>query len=87
MDLILKVLKCAVLVLAAMLGFSGNLVVIIVYVSDKTLRSYKNYFFVNLSLTDILIAANSLPIVINDLVNDGLWKLGKFYCELKNFLR
>ena len=74
-------LFCALLVLVALLGFAGNLVVIIVYLSDKTLRSYKNYFFVNLSLTDILIVTNCLPIVINDIVNEGYWKLGEFFCN------
>ena len=63
------------------IGFIGNLVVIIVYVSDKTLRSYTNYFFVNLSITDILIILICLPVAIHDMTSGGVWNLGRFICK------
>ena len=72
------------IILIGTVGFIGNLVVIIVYVSDKALRSYTNYFFVNLSITDILIILICLPVALHDMISGGIWNLGQFICKQEN---
>jgi hypothetical protein len=67
-------------------GFFGNIIVIIVYLYDKRLRSFTNYFFVNLSVVDILLIITSLPMALLDLVNNGIWTLGELVCNYQHFL-
>ncbi len=55
LDLIVLIL----IITLALIGFVGNLVVVMVYLSSST-KSYTHYFFINLSVTDILFTLNSL---------------------------
>ena len=62
-------------------GLIANLLVILVYLFNKTMKNHSNYFFANLSLSDILVIAVCIPIAISDLVYDGEWIFGYFYCK------
>lgn len=79
------------IIILALIGFIGNIVVVIVYLSTAN-RSYTNYFFVNLSIVDILFTLNSLPILINDSLfyinigEFGEWHLGPYFCKSCFFL-
>lgn len=70
----------------AVMGFLGNIVVIIVYLFDKSLRSFTNYFFVNLSFVDLLIVIICLPVGLLDLIHEGVWILGEFVCNFQYFI-
>lgn len=70
----------------AFAGFAGNIIVIIVYIFDRNLHSFTNYFFVNLSVVDILIVIICLPVGIFDVVMEGVWIFGKFYCHFEIFV-
>ncbi|CAF0929624.1 unnamed protein product [Brachionus calyciflorus] len=70
----------------ALIGLIGNIVVIIVYTFDKSLRSFTNYFFVNLSIVDILIVLVCLPVGLLDLLMEGAWILGEIACKLEFFI-
>jgi hypothetical protein len=85
-----KLLDLIVLILIitlAFVGFISNVVVVIVYFTIKMNHSYTNYFFVNLSIADILFTINSLPILINDSIfyfdmgDFGEWHLGSLFCK------
>lgn len=71
------------IILIGLIGFSGNVIVIIVYLFDKKLRSFTNYFFVNLSIVDILIVVLCLPVGLLDMLNEGVWVLGKLVCNVE----
>lgn len=76
-------------ILTALIGFiglCGNIIVIIVYIFDKKLRSFTNYFFVNLSIADILIVLLCLPVSLMDMINDNVWVLGEFICNFEIFI-
>lgn len=73
--------------LIGILGLIGNFIVTIVYLFDKNLRSYTSYFFVNLSITDVLIVIIGLPVALLDIINEGEWILGKFVCKILNFFQ
>lgn len=75
------IIFCILMVIFATLGIIGNTVVIIVYTFDKSLRSFTNYFFANLSITDILIVLTCLPVAVLDLLQNGEWVLGEFICN------
>ncbi|RMZ97735.1 orexin receptor type 2 [Brachionus plicatilis] len=74
------------IVIVAFAGFAGNIIVIIVYIFDRNLHSFTNYFFVNLSIVDILIVIVCLPVGIFDVVMEGVWIFGKFYCHFEVFV-
>jgi hypothetical protein len=68
-------------IIVAIAGFIGNLIVVIVYVFDAKLNSPKTYFFVNLSTIDILIALLCLPVGLLDMYTDGRWALNERACQ------
>lgn len=80
------ILFLILITIVALAGFAGNIIVIIVYIFDRNLHSFTNYFFVNLSVVDILIVLICLPIGILDVVMEGVWIFGKFYCHFEIFI-
>ena len=82
-DMIILIL----IIILIIIGFISNVVVVIVYLSTKMNHSYTNYFFVNLSIADILFTINSLPILVNDSIfyfefgDFGEWHLGSVFCK------
>lgn len=74
------------IILIGFVGLVSNIIVIIVYIFDKKLRSFTNYFFVNLSIVDILIVVMCLPVGLSDMFNDGKWMLGRLACPLGYFV-
>ena len=63
-------------------GLIANLLVILVYLFNKNMKNHSNYFFVNLSLSDLLVITVCIPIAISDLIHDGEWIFGYFYCNI-----
>jgi len=62
------------------IGLVANLIVIVFYAKNKSLR--KNaYFFLNLSVSDLLVIIICLPITISDLFSPDRWYFGVFYCK------
>ena len=66
-------------------GIFTNLIVILVYLSNKKLKKHSNYFFSNLSLSDVLVLFVCIPISIFDLISPDEWLLGYFYCKKLKF--
>jgi hypothetical protein len=65
----------------SVIGLIGNILVIIVYLFDKSLKSSVNYFFINLSITDILILIATVPVGLGDSIYEGEWIFGYFVCK------
>ena len=63
-------------------GIISNFMVILIYLFNNILKNHTNYFFANLSLSDIMVLAVCTPIAIADLIFDGEWIFGYFYCKL-----
>ncbi len=70
-----------------LVGFIGNFAVILIYLSKKSKSTYTTYFFTNLSITDLLIVINCMPVVINDFLFDGFWFYGEFLCKIYFFYK
>lgn len=62
-------------------GILANIIVIYVYLSDKSLNKHTNYFFTNLGISDVLVLGFCIPIAITDLYYRDEWLYGKFYCR------
>ncbi|CAF1962625.1 unnamed protein product [Rotaria magnacalcarata] len=60
---------------------SGNLLVIIAFLREPTIRTYSNYFILNLSIADLLIGLICIPLYAHKFIF-GKWYLGYHICKL-----
>ena len=59
-------------------GLLGNLMVIIVILTSKVLRSSTNFFLLNLSVADMLVLAFSTPSALVEIATrSNVWVMGK----------
>lgn len=66
-------------------GIAFNVVIILIYTKKQSLKNFTKYFFINLSLSDMMLLSICIPRTITDLFFDGEWRLGYFYCKSKLF--
>lgn len=83
-DMIKKTLFSALygLIIAFVVVF--NLIIIMIYTQKRGLKHYTKYFFINLSVSDMMVLSICIPRTICDLFTDGEWKLGYLYCKNLN---
>ncbi len=68
---------CGCMSLATILG---NLLVIAAFIVEKSLRSYSNYFILNLSITDLVVGVLIAPYMVF-LLGDRRWIFGRIACK------
>ncbi|KAK0059199.1 gastrin/cholecystokinin type B receptor [Biomphalaria pfeifferi] len=70
-----------------LLAFFGNLIVLLVILTDSRMRkSTANYFLVNLAVTDLLVAVICIPMTaINYVYN--VWVLGTTACKITSYMQ
>jgi hypothetical protein len=68
------------------IGIIANLLVIAVFILKNEFRQFTNYFFVNLSIADILIVLICIPVAISDLLSPDEWIWGHLYCQIYHFI-
>ena len=75
-----NIIMTVYLVVVLVLTVAGNLLVIAVVIAYQRLQQVTNYFIVSLAVSDLLIAALTLPLTINANLNNGLWCLSLSAC-------
>ncbi|CAH3042667.1 unnamed protein product [Pocillopora meandrina] len=68
------------------LDVCGNCLVIGAILHYRRLRTVTNYFIISLAVSDVLIAALSMPFRIHHTLNYMCWDLGQILCEVWVFV-
>ena len=63
----------------------GNLLVCFAIYKRANLRTVPNAFFLNLAVSNLLLALSQLPILVNTIVR-GQWSFGEKFCQFYAFL-
>ncbi|XP_028391816.1 alpha-1A adrenergic receptor-like [Dendronephthya gigantea] len=75
-----NVIMTVYLVVILVLTVAGNLLVISVVIAYQRLQQVTNYFIVSLAVSDLLIAALTLPLTINATIHNEIWCLNLSTC-------
>ena len=62
-------------------GIVFNSIIILIYTQKQQIKHVSKFFFINLSISDIIVLSVCIPRAIADLFTDGEWKLGYLYCK------
>lgn len=65
------------------LGVLGNLVVIVVILANKNMKSTVNMFLINLCVADLLVMIICMPPTLVELHVKEVWYFGEFMCKFK----
>ncbi|ESO92551.1 hypothetical protein LOTGIDRAFT_190505, partial [Lottia gigantea] len=66
--------------LLAVLTTGGNLLVLLAFATDSTIRKFGDYFILNLAVADFIIGCLCIPPYIPYLLT-GEWSIGRFFCK------
>ncbi|NWR40486.1 HRH3 protein, partial [Tachuris rubrigastra] len=75
------VLLAFLMVLLCLVTILGNILVILAFIVDRSLRHQSNYFFLNLAVSDFAVGVFCVPLYIPYALT-GTWHLGQGLCKV-----
>uniref|UniRef100_A0A8W8M555 G_PROTEIN_RECEP_F1_2 domain-containing protein n=1 Tax=Magallana gigas TaxID=29159 RepID=A0A8W8M555_MAGGI len=80
-----QILFITMYVVMIVVAAGGNLAVIWIVMAHKRMRTFTNYFLVNLAVADTLISLFNTAFVSTFLIYQDWW-YGEIYCKFSNFI-
>ena len=81
-DLPFTICMALVAVITSLLTISGNLIVLLSFILERSIRQPSNYFIASLAVSDLLIGAVSIPFYAAYLLSGHYWLLGEILCDV-----
>ena len=78
-------IEVTITVILFIFAVCGNIVVCFVVYKNSNLRTIPNAFFLNLAVSNVLLALSQLPMLINTIIK-GKWSFGEKFCSFYAFL-
>lgn len=79
-------LKISFVVLVEIVAIVGNILLILIVMGSKKMRTTTNYYIVNLAISDLLVALFPIWMHLVDDVTEG-WVVGGFLCKFNPFMQ
>jgi len=80
----LVVLKITIYVALILVAIAGNILVILVVIKNKRMRTTTNFYMVNLAISDLMVTMWCSWVHLVDDLTQG-WVLGDFFCKFNSF--
>ncbi|XP_062604246.1 substance-P receptor-like isoform X2 [Saccostrea cucullata] len=68
------------------LSLIGNVLIIVIVMNNKTMKTVTNYYIVNLAVADLMVTLTCTWVTVVDNLTEG-WTLGAFFCKLNTFTK
>lgn len=78
--------KITVVVIVDLVAIVGNILVIFIVGHSKKMRTVTNFYIMNLSIADLLVACFPIWIHLVDDVTEG-WVVGAYFCKFNPFIQ
>ncbi|XP_077981849.1 5-hydroxytryptamine receptor 1A-like [Glandiceps talaboti] len=79
------VFVATILTLFIVVTITGQMLVILAVVTEKSLRTPSNYCIVSLALCDLILAVTVMPVGLFTEIKSGQWLLGETFCDIFMF--
>jgi hypothetical protein len=64
-----------------LVGIIGNILVVVVIVFSRTMKSPVNMYLMNLCVADVLVIVVCMPTALADIYTKEVWYFGAFMCK------
>lgn len=80
------VVKSVIYGIITILSLFGNVLIIVIVMKNKTMKTVTNYYIVNLAVADLMVTLTCTWVTLVDNLTEG-WILGAFFCKLNTFTK
>ena len=64
-----------------LVGVAGNILVIVVIISSRSMKTTVNKYLLNLCIADLMVILVCMPTALADIFTKEVWYFGEFMCK------